>query len=301
MTRRSPFRVPATLTSAAAALVILSGCMTVHGEREMLPAVSKAEGAKALTRFTDSFNKTYRELDPKRNPSFEAGALLAIDQAGIKASQALRPQGNPDFPALELTEPRFTVPKQAGWPKYFVADAHSNRGRQGPPHPVVPGVQPRRPQREVARGLLRAVPGQQGAGAEDEGRLRRGGAARLRLRSDGGPGRLSRAYADFLNTGKGSVFAPGPQTDGWRAPARQGRPPGRFAHPVAGLPLGPSAGGAADHGRRGPGVLLDRLPPAADDVRRGDDPGAGESAGPGRAGRRRRPTGWPSPPSPPRR
>ena len=31
--------------------------MTVHGEREMLPAVSKAEGTKALTRFTEGFNR----------------------------------------------------------------------------------------------------------------------------------------------------------------------------------------------------------------------------------------------------
>src|SRR3954468_21297765 len=121
MTRRSPFRVPATLTSAAASLVMLvtlSGCMTVHGEREMLPAVSETDGGKALKRFADGFNKANRQLDPQLNPSFETGALLAIDQAGIKAAHALRPQGNPAFPALTFKDAHFTVPKQAGWPKY---------------------------------------------------------------------------------------------------------------------------------------------------------------------------------------
>lgn len=192
--------------------------MTVHGEREMLPAVSKAEGAKALTRFTDSFNQTYRELDPKRNPSFEAGALLAIDQAGIKAAHALRPQGNPGFPALELTEPRFTVPKQAGWPKYFIADALSNR-KDAKGHPTrwflvfsrndlnekwravyfaqFPGN--KAPELKTKDGYAEAVPPGSGSGLTVA------------------PGKLSRAYADYLNTGKGSVFAPGPQTDGWRA------------------------------------------------------------------------------------
>ncbi|MCX4634035.1 hypothetical protein OG775_02460 [Streptomyces platensis] len=180
--------------------------------------MSKAEGTKALTRFTDSFNTTYRELDPKRNPSFEAGALLAIDQAGIKASQALRPQGNPDFPALELTEPRFTVPKQAGWPKYFLADALSNR-KDAKGHPTRWFlVFSRDDLNEKWRAVYFAqFPGNKAP----ELKTKDGYAEAVPLGSGSGltvaPGKLSRSYADFLNTGKGSVFAPGPQTDGWRA------------------------------------------------------------------------------------
>lgn len=55
--------------------------MTVHGERETLPAVSKADGTKALSRFTDSFNRAYRQLDPKLNPAFE----------GARCSRSTRP------------------------------------------------------------------------------------------------------------------------------------------------------------------------------------------------------------------
>ncbi|MEU8683088.1 hypothetical protein [Streptomyces sp. NPDC048611] len=180
--------------------------------------MSKADGTKALTRFTQGFNKAYRQLDPKLNPGFEAGALLAIDQAGIKAAHALRPQGNPRFPALELTEPHFTVPKQAGWPKYFIADALSNR-KDAAGHPTrwflvfsrddidekwravyfaqFPGNQA--PELKTKDGYAEAVPLDSGSGLTVA------------------PGKLSRAYADYLNTGKGSVFASGPQTDGWRA------------------------------------------------------------------------------------
>ena len=92
-----------------------------------LPAVTEAEGAKALQRFAEGFNKANSRLDPSVNPSYESGALLAIDQAGIKAAHAVRPQGNPNFTPLTFKDAHFTVPKQAGWPKYFVADAVSNR------------------------------------------------------------------------------------------------------------------------------------------------------------------------------
>ncbi|QIK09045.1 hypothetical protein G7Z12_26525 [Streptomyces sp. ID38640] len=191
--------------------------MTVHGEREMLPAVSKAEGTKALTRFTDGFNQAYRQLDPKLNPSFEAGALLAIDQAGIKAAHALRPQGNPGFRALAFQDPHFTVPKQAGWPKYFIADAVSNRkdasGRNTRWFLVF--------SRDDIAEKWRAVYFAQFPGNKaPELRTKDGYAEAVPLGSGSGltvaPGKLSRAYADYLNTGKGSVFAPGPQTDGWR-------------------------------------------------------------------------------------
>ncbi|GAA2335901.1 hypothetical protein GCM10010416_65170 [Streptomyces caniferus] len=192
--------------------------MTVHGEREMLPAVSKAEGTKALTHFTKSFNKANQKLDPALNPSFEGGALLAIDQAGIKASHALRPQGNPDFPALAFTDPHFTVPKQAGWPKYFIADAASNRknargqntrwflvfSRNGIDEQwravyLATFANNKAPELKTdGDGYAEAVP----AGAKSG------------LAVD--PGKLSTTYAHYLNTGKGNTFASGPQTDGWR-------------------------------------------------------------------------------------
>lgn len=193
--------------------------MTVHGEREMLPAVSKAEGAKALKRFTDGFNKANRQLDPKLNSSFEAGALLAIDQAGIKAAHALRPQGNPGFPALAFQDARFTVPKQAGWPKYFIADAASNRKDATGQNTRWFLVFSRNGLGEKWRAVYFAqFPGNKAPELKkDENGYAEAVPAGAKSGLSVDPGELSRRYADYLNTGKGSTFASGPQTDGWRA------------------------------------------------------------------------------------
>ncbi|MER6050332.1 hypothetical protein ABT168_23290 [Streptomyces sp. NPDC001793] len=221
MTRRSPFRVPAAVTSAAAALVLLSGCMTVHGEREVLPAVSQTDAAKALKRFTDGFNEANRTLDPKVNASFEAGALLAIDQAQIKAAHGVRPGGNPGFVPLSFTDAHFTVPKQKGWPKYFVGDALSNRRDRSGENTRWFLVF----SRDGVKARWRAVyfatfPGN----SAPELKITGGYAEPVPLDGSSGltvdPGKLSRAYADYLGTGKGGQFASGGDTDqlrAWRA------------------------------------------------------------------------------------
>ncbi|MEU2792137.1 hypothetical protein [Streptomyces sp. NPDC007100] len=225
MTRRSPFRVPVAMTAASAALLTLSGCMTVHGEREMLPAVSKAEAGKALQQFVDGFNTSNSKLDPKVNPTYETDSLLAVDQALTKAGHAISPQGNPKFPPLALRNPTFTVPKQAGWPKVFLADAVSNRnnarwflvftrdsvGAKWKASYLSALADKEVPQFKTDKdGFAEVVP----ADAGDSG---------LKV----APGKLGETYAAYLNTGKGDVFAPGPHTDRWRAlREKQGRQPG---------------------------------------------------------------------------
>ncbi|MCM2579351.1 hypothetical protein M1E25_18705 [Streptomyces sp. MTZ3.1] len=101
--------------------------MTVHGEREIVPAVRKAEAAKALKAYTAATNKANEALDPALDKDVETGALAAIDQAGLKARGKVSPEGNPKYTPLELTDVRYTIPKLAGWPRFFLADADSNR------------------------------------------------------------------------------------------------------------------------------------------------------------------------------
>ncbi|KUL38782.1 hypothetical protein ADL22_17210 [Streptomyces sp. NRRL F-4489] len=195
--------------------------MTVHGEREILPAVSKTSAAKALQHFTEGFNKSNRTLDPSVNPSYEGGALLAINQAEIKAAHGLRPDGNPGFAPLAFTDTHFTVPKQKGWPRFFVADGLSNRkGRDGRNIRwylvfsrdslrekwravyLATFPQNKAPELKITGGYAEAVPVDGSSGLTVD------------------PGKLSEAYADYLNTGKGDAFAPGPETDklrAWRA------------------------------------------------------------------------------------
>ncbi|MFE2229455.1 hypothetical protein [Streptomyces kronopolitis] len=181
--------------------------------------MSKADGAKALKHFTEGFNEANRQLNPQLNPSFEGGALLAIDQAGIKAAHAVRPQGNPGFRALEFTDARFTVPQQKGWPKYFIANAASNRKNAAGRFTRWFLVFSRDGIDEKWRAVyLATFPGNKAPELKTD---RNGYAEAVPAGADSGlavaPGELSRSYADYLNTGKGGVFAPGRETDGWRA------------------------------------------------------------------------------------
>jgi hypothetical protein len=122
------------LASAAATAVLsvtLSGCVTVHGEDAVIPAVSKTDARKILKEFNTTSNKANSSHDPGLNSTIETGALGAIDQAGLKSRKKLAPKGNPDYEPLRLSDARFLIPKQAGWPKFFVADARSNRTDDG--------------------------------------------------------------------------------------------------------------------------------------------------------------------------
>ncbi|MEN2418831.1 hypothetical protein AABB02_12035 [Streptomyces rimosus] len=187
--------------------------------------MSKAEAATALKQFTDGFNASNSKLDPKVNPTYETESLLAVDQALTKAGHAVSPQGNPKFPPLTLTSPHFTVPRQAGWPKVFLADAVSNRnntrwflvftrdamGAKWKASYLSALSDNQIPQFKTdPDGYAEVVP----ADARDSG---------LKV----APGELGKAYAAYLNTGKGEVFAPGPATDQWRKlREEQGRQPG---------------------------------------------------------------------------
>ncbi|GAA2442828.1 hypothetical protein [Streptomyces macrosporus] len=128
-TKARGLRTVAVLVAVVTGLTGVSGCLTVHGEKAVVPATTEAEAAKVLEEFTETNNKANRAHDARLNATIETGALGAIDQAGLRAKRAVHPEGNPAHEPLELTDPRFLIPKQAGWPKFFVADTASNRSR----------------------------------------------------------------------------------------------------------------------------------------------------------------------------
>jgi len=123
-TRRS-----ALLAASVTALSLTaSGCVVVHGEREVLPAATKGEAAKAMTSFLTAYNKAQRANDRALDAGRVAGALADIDGAKLRAGHRTAPDGNSSYKALELTDTTYTIPKKAGWPRWFVADSASNRG-----------------------------------------------------------------------------------------------------------------------------------------------------------------------------
>ncbi|MFF2651932.1 hypothetical protein [Streptomyces sp. NPDC058045] len=215
-------RRPRRAGAAAAAVTVLalaaSGCVTVHGERERVPSATKGEAARALTAFTTAYNKADQAYDPKLDAGRVAGPLGAINQAGLRAKHTNHPDGNPDHVDLKLTGARYTIPRTAGWPKFFVAEAHPDTGRDGDA------------QRDVSWLLAFTR-----SGPDAEWRatylsvLAKAKVPRFRTGKDGlaeavpadsgelavAPGKLSRAYTGYLADG-GDGFAPGPGTSQWR-------------------------------------------------------------------------------------
>ncbi|MFJ9346191.1 hypothetical protein [Streptomyces sp. NPDC101237] len=199
-----------------------SGCVVVHGEREVLPTTTRAEAAKALKQFTDAYNKADAAYDGSLDADFTTGALADIDSARLKAGHVNNPGGNPGHSDLEFDDVTYTIPKKAGWPRWFLADAHGNKGgddrwllvftRDSLSEPfqaayltlVAPDAVPKF--RTDKDGWAQAVP------ADGD---------RLAVP----PAGLSRDYATYLKSG-GPVFADGPHTSGWRTDRRKSTKPG---------------------------------------------------------------------------
>ncbi|WP_143631693.1 hypothetical protein [Streptomyces sp. 1-11] len=202
--------IAASLTALS---LTASGCVVVHGEREVLPAAGRAEAARALRQFTDAYNRADKAYDRSLDAKHVTGALADIDGARLTAGHANSPSGNANHSPLELTDAKFTIPKKAGWPRWFVADAKANKGgdarwllvftRDALTGPwqvayltlVAPGDVPQF--KKDADGWAEAVP----AGAEG-----------LTVP----PAELSKDYASHLKSG-GNTFADGPYTSVLRA------------------------------------------------------------------------------------
>ncbi|MEV0242829.1 hypothetical protein AB0I06_23260 [Streptomyces sp. NPDC050674] len=212
-TLRRPARSALIATSVTALSLTASGCVVVHGEREILPSTTRAEAAEALQEFTTAYNEADKAYDGTLDADHTTGALADIDSARLKAGKANNPAGNPNHTPLKLTDAKFTIPKKAGWPRWFVADAAGNKGgdarwllvftRSGLDEPfqvayltlVAPGKVPQF--KKDADGWAEAVP------ADSAG---------LAV----GPADLSRSYATYLKSG-GAAFADGAHTSQWRA------------------------------------------------------------------------------------
>ncbi|WP_240649155.1 hypothetical protein [Streptomyces sp. Z26] len=206
-------RMLAATTTTAVLGATLSGCVTVHGEDAVVPAIGKGEAARVLDEFTAVNNRSNRTYDPALNATVEAGALGAIDQAGLKARKKASPGGNADMKPLELTDARFLIPEQAGWPKSFVADTASNRGSGGRWHLVFQRADADAKWKAVYLAVLDPEKTPEIVVDED-------GHAEPVPTSDGedltvGPDEVGKAYARYLQRGDGD-FTDGAHTSEWR-------------------------------------------------------------------------------------
>ncbi|MEU5164097.1 hypothetical protein AB0G74_31400 [Streptomyces sp. NPDC020875] len=214
----------ATGTGLAVVLALtVGGCVTVHGERELVPNATEAEAAEALKEFVAAFNAADKAYDPTLDAGHVTGALGAVNQAGMKSRGVTFPDGNPRHVPLELSDVEYAIPKKAGWPRYFLADADPGRDQDGGP-----GDQ---------RWLLVFLRG----GPADVWKVNylnvvpAARVPKLKKDSDGfvemlpatteklaaRPAELPKTYSSFMQSGTPPVFTDGPHSSGWRDARRR--------------------------------------------------------------------------------
>ncbi|MFG2722093.1 hypothetical protein ACGFW5_27965 [Streptomyces sp. NPDC048416] len=217
-------RLTAGLATVTVLTVTASGCVTVHGEREVVPSATRAEAAQALTDFTVAYNKADKAYDPALDAGRVTGAFGATTQAGFTARHVTSPGGNPQHSDLALTDASYTIPKQAGWPRWFVADTDSNRDQddKGPGDTRWLLLFVRGGPDQVWKLAYLSI---MGAGDVPAFKKDKDGWAEP-VRADDhalavAPKDLSADYASYLQDGKPAVFADGDHTSGWREARRK--------------------------------------------------------------------------------
>ncbi|MFJ3584133.1 hypothetical protein ACIPPS_18080 [Streptomyces sp. NPDC090127] len=207
------------LATAAASVLALTagGCVTVHGERELVPAATEAEAAQALKDFTAAYNKADKAHDPTLDADRVTGPLGAINQAGLKSRSITAPEGNAEHKPLELTDATFVLPKKAGWPRWFVADTDSNRDTDegsGDNRWLLAFVRNGPDQLWEVAYMAILTPDEIPA-------FRTEGGFAVPVPTDStalavAPKDLGREYVSFLTDGEPGPFAAGPHTTEWR-------------------------------------------------------------------------------------
>ncbi|MGV9313749.1 hypothetical protein ACWDR0_16395 [Streptomyces sp. NPDC003691] len=206
------------MASAAVLALTASGCVTVHGERAVVPSATEAEAAEALKEFVAAFNAADKAYDPALDADRVTGPLGAVNQAGMKSRSVTYPGGNPRHTPLELTDVTFSIPKKAGWPRYFLADTDSNRDRDGGPGDerwllvFLRGG----PTDIWKVGYLNAVPAAKAPKLKRDGEgyvtMLPASTGKLAQRPDG----LPKGYSSYMQSGTPPVFGDGPHTSQWR-------------------------------------------------------------------------------------
>jgi hypothetical protein len=199
---------------AATVSMTAGGCVVVHGERQVVPTATRAEAARALKDFLSAYNKADKAYDRSLDADRVAGPLADIDGGKLAAGHKTHPGGNPAHVALKLTGATFTIPEKAGWPRWFVADAHANKGSTDA-HWLLVFTRSDPGKVWAVSYLTILAPGDVPTFEKDKD-----GWAEPVAPDDAAlavqPRRLGSAYTAYLKSG-GGTFAPGTHTSQWRA------------------------------------------------------------------------------------
>lgn len=212
-------RVTTRMRTALAALALtgslvasVSGCVTVHGEEALVPAISQEDAEGVLDHYLEVKNEANPGYDAELTATIETGSLGEINGAGQVARARVHPDGNPGYTPLDFSDTRYLIPRQAGWPKYFVADTATNRNET---RWLLVFTRGGIDQEWLASYLMLLEPGDVPEFTEDAE-----GYAEPVAPDDGeglamSPAELATAYAAYLQDGAGP-FAEGSHTTGER-------------------------------------------------------------------------------------
>jgi hypothetical protein len=195
-----------------------SGCVVVHGEREVVPAATQAEAARALKDFTTAYNKADKTYDRSLDAARVTGPLADIDGAKLKAGHKNNPGGNPAHSPLKLTDAKFAIPEKAGWPRWFVADTASNKGLADSRWLLVFTRDSANDVWQASYLTVLAAADVPKFTKDDAGWAQPVTANDAALAVE--PEKLGQSYVTYLRSG-GDSFAPGTHTSQWRALRKQ--------------------------------------------------------------------------------
>ncbi|MFI6488354.1 hypothetical protein [Streptomyces sp. NPDC050564] len=245
---RSPNRLSQFALATGAVTVLsltASGCVVVHGEREVVPAATRAEAARALKDFTTAYNKADKEYDSSLDADRVAGPLADIDGAKLKAGHKNNPGGNPAHSPLTFSDAKFVIPEKAGWPRWFVADTAANKGLPTSRWLLVFTRSGANDVWQVSYLTVLAADDVPTFKKDDAGWAEPVTADDAALAIE--PEKLSQSYATYLKAG-GDGFAAGTHTSQWRAQRKKFASKPGLARQYIDEPL--SSGGYAPVGLR---------------------------------------------------
>jgi hypothetical protein len=113
----------------AVGLALVAGCGVVRdnaGEPAIAPAVLSVDAAKTVFAHYETVNNAANtHLDPTLMATIEGGSRLVIDQASYRSARATKRK----FSAFRYADPVFHVPRQAGYPRWFLVSSRPGKAK----------------------------------------------------------------------------------------------------------------------------------------------------------------------------
>ncbi|NKZ06262.1 hypothetical protein [Actinomadura latina] len=128
----TPILIPGLLAAALAA-GCSSGSPAEAAKPRGTPALTKAQAQQVLASYTRGANRAGRRFGGRALRAVEADPQLSMDAAALKLRRAVRQRP----PKLAFSNATFYIPRLAGYPHWFAADAATGQGDRALRHALL--------------------------------------------------------------------------------------------------------------------------------------------------------------------